>query len=61
MLVAISSAIYGILTDFTFLQKWIFYNEIYFSRIVNELIEITWIILSILRKKWILGGKSKDA
>ena len=57
MLVAISSAIYGILTDFTFLQKWIFYNEIYFSRIVNELIEITRIIAV---KRWISGGISKD-
>ena len=37
-------------TDFSFLQKSIFYNEIWFSRIVNELIKITRIILCILWK-----------
>ena len=60
MLVAIFSAIYGISIDFSFFQKSIFYNEIYFSRIVNDLIEIAKIILSILRKRCIFGGKSKN-
>ena len=57
MLAAIFSAISDISADFSFKQKWFFHNEIYFSRIVNEIIEIARIILSILWKRWILGGK----
>ena len=47
-----------ILIDFSFLQKSIFYNEICFSRFVNELIKITRIIPSIV-KKVDFGGKFK--
>ena len=61
MLAAIFSAISGISADFPFLQKRIFYNEIYFSRIVNDLIEIARIILSILWKRSILGENQKMA
>ena len=59
-LAAIFSAFSDMSADFSFQEKWIFHNEIYFSRIVNEVIEIARIILSILWKRWILGGKSKD-
>ena len=49
MLATIFSAFSGISTDFSFMQKLFFlYNEIYFSMIVNEIIEISRIILSIL-------------